>query len=53
MSKIIAICSDGTANTFGMPDEDHSTNVSHLVHQLLLDEPEHQLVFDGQGVGSV
>ena len=48
MAKNLVICSDGTGNTF----DSRVTNVTRLVKNLVLDQPERQLVIYDQGVGT-
>ena len=48
MSRNIVVCSDGTGNTF----DSRVTNVTRLVKNLVLDNPERQLVIYDQGVGT-
>ena len=48
MWRNLVMCSDGTGNTF----DSRVTNVTGLVKCLELDDPERQLVFYDQGVGT-
>ncbi len=48
MAKNLVICSDGTGNTF----DSRVTNVTRLVKNLVLDQPERQLVIYDQGLGT-
>jgi uncharacterized protein (DUF2235 family) len=48
MGRNIAICSDGTSNTF----EDRVTNVTRLVKSLVVSDERRQLVMYDQGVGT-
>ncbi len=48
MAKNLVICSDGTGNTF----DSRVTNVTRLVKNLVLDQPQRQLVIYDQGLGT-
>jgi uncharacterized protein (DUF2235 family) len=48
MPRNIIICSDGTGNTFSK----NASNVTSLIKSLRLDNPESQLVFYDQGIGT-
>ena len=53
MSRNIVVCSDGTGNTLENTREKQATNVVRLVQSLVLDDPDRQIVFYDQGVGTV
>lgn len=48
MKRNIIICSDGTGNTF----DKSVSNVTRLIRLLALDNPERQIVFYDQGIGT-
>jgi uncharacterized protein (DUF2235 family) len=48
MIKNIVLCSDGTGNTFSK----HVSNVTRLIKSVELDQPDEQIVFYDQGIGT-